>query len=215
MKILLTLFVLLFSSSVVAENLPKSLFGIELYKINPFSPEEATLSNSNRNIGGVNYRSYNFKKDKVPKLNSNFDSYLFFTDQNKSIVHILGYTIGKNPDYRDYSLHYDEYECSQDKESLIESLKLFYSIDQFKNIELQSKKNDDSFGLTDRDYIEISSPGSTTYNRVLAIECTYYFDEYWFKIRLDSRDYYSNLLKGYDIVSYLDFDLLINDLSGL
>jgi len=44
LKILFTLFVLLFSSFVVAENLPISLLGIKLFQINPFSEEEATLS---------------------------------------------------------------------------------------------------------------------------------------------------------------------------
>ena len=214
MKTFLALLVFLFSSSVFAEDLPNSLFGIKLFKINNFVlGEEIKKYSKKSKIGNNYYLGHIFINNKIPKDNANVSNYAIYTDNNNAIVHIIGYkTLGK-PDYKS-SLN--DYVCSEQKESLVESLKSYYSIYKFENIKLENKREDgDSLYFIDRDFIKISNPGSTTYNRVLAVECLYNFKESSFQIRLDSREYYSNLLMDYEIVPFFEFDLLENDLSGL
>ena len=126
MKTFLALFVFLFSSSVFAKDLPNSLFGIELFKINNFVlGEEIKKYSKKSKIGNNYYLGHSFINNKIPKDNANVSNYAIYTDNNNAIVHIIGY---KNLGKPDYKSSLNDYVCSEQKESLVESLKSYYSI---------------------------------------------------------------------------------------
>ena len=194
-----------------SQDLPSSVFGIELFKINPFTDDEVSKGKK-RNVNGTYYTPYGFKDNKIPKQNTNFSYYGFWTGKNDAIMHIIGQGGLEKPDY---TKSMEKYTCSIKKENLISSLKKLYSIDKFQNVKLQSTSDlDGELYLTDRDFIKITNNGAQNYNRVFAVECMYYFDRSNLRIRLDSREYYTKHLVGMDVVTYLDFDLLADDLTG-
>ena len=90
MKILLTFFVLFFSSSVVAE-LPTSLFGIPLnVSINNYIEEGDQINTEDSPDSFIEWFYYDNQIKNLIK-NSNFENYVIFYDEYDFIVSIMGY----------------------------------------------------------------------------------------------------------------------------
>ena len=93
-------------------------------------------------------------------------------------------------------------------------MSLYYSTDKFKNIFLIQKSSRSGIVLRDRSTLEIKE-SNTKYDRFLEIECQYTFKNYWLLVRLKSKKYNLDSLVNKEIVDFLDFNLLLSDLSGM
>ena len=90
MKTFLTLFVLFFSSSVVAE-LPTSLFGIPLnVSISNYIKEGEQINTDDSSDSFIEWVYYDYQIKNLIK-NSNFDNYAIFYDEYDFIANIAGY----------------------------------------------------------------------------------------------------------------------------
>ena len=163
MKILLTLFILLFSSSVVAGEIPHKLFGIQLFdhisnyaninsgKFYDFIPDLITYDDEDIN---------NIIKTPI------FDSYYLRTNSNYIIHNITG--------SKSYLTNINEFQnqCLKDKSDLLDELSVFFGIkkNDFKLNYYEDAQNqgifiDSSFNYKD-DNIEFQ----------FAVYCGYFSD---------------------------------------
>ena len=130
------------------------------------------------------------------------------------ILKIVGYKNKSTPDYNKSSI---EYKCIKDKEILLTNLMNFYSIEKFDTFFLEKKKTDEnkdnfSMKLYDRSSIEYSHD---YYKYILSVDCVYEHNGSSLRISLTDPYYDGYFMKTFNYAEFLDFSILLSDLSGL